>query len=391
MKTVFVSNYYNHHQSALSDALHRLTGGNYVFVATEELPEERRVMGYGQETVPDYVLYSYQSTEAYERCQRVINEADVVIAGSAPEYLLRERIKEGKLIFRYSERPLKKGFEPLNYLPRLLRWYARNPMCRPIYMLCASAYTAADYAKFGLFRNRCYKWGYFPETKWYDEKVLFALKQNGVPKILWCGRFLDWKHPDDAVCVAERLKQDGYRFELDFIGTGGLEPMLAKMIQDRGLEDCIHLLGAMPPEQVREHMERANIYLFTSDRNEGWGAVLNESMNSGCAVVASHAIGAVPFLMQDGENGLVYESGNVDMINEKVKYLLGHPEEQRRLGCAAYHTITEKWDADTAAERFIGLAQRILDGGKYPNPFANGPCSRAEIYKDKYDQITASE
>lgn len=51
----------------------------------------------------------------------------------------------------------------------------------------------------------------------------------------------------------------------------------------------------MKASEVRSYMEKADIYLFTSDFNEGWGAVLNESMNSGCAVVASHAIGSVPF------------------------------------------------------------------------------------------------
>lgn len=384
MKIIFASNFYNHHQSALSTVLHRITCGEYLFVAAEEMPEEQRNLGYGREVVPEYVLYTYKSTEEHERCQRAINEADVVITGSAPEYLLRDRIKAGKLIFRYSERPLKKGLEPLKYLPRLLRWRARNPMSKPIYMLCASAYTAADYAKFGLFRNRCYKWGYFPEAKQYDVDDLFLKKNNEVPRILWVGRFLELKHADHVIFVAERLKKAGYRFALDFIGTGVLERQLKDMIRERNLEDCVQLLGVMPPNQVRKYMERSNIYLFTSDRNEGWGAVLNESMNSGCAVVASHAIGSVPFLVKDNENGLIYESGNLDMLYEKVKYLLDNPEEQQRLGRAAYCTITEEWDAETAAERFVELAKRILAGEKYPEPYVNGPCSRSGILGDDW-------
>ena len=386
MKLVFVSNFYNHHQKALSSAFHRLTGGAYHFISTEEIPEEQRNLGYGCEDIPDYVLYAHRDEEERKLCQCIINEADVVIAGSAPEYLLRERIKAGKLVFRYAERPLKKGFEPLKYLPRLWKWHRRNPMGNPIYMLCASAYTAQDYGKFGLFRGRCYKWGYFPEAKEYDVEKLFAGKQNRVPKILWCGRFLEWKHPDDAVRIAQRLKRGGYQFELNLIGTGPLEQQLGQMIREKRLEDCVHMLGAMPPELVRKHMELANVYLFTSDRNEGWGAVLNESMNSGCAVVASHAIGAVPFLMKNGENGLIYEYGNVDMLYEKVKYLLDCPEEQVRLGGAAYRTITTQWDANRAAERFVGLAQRILEGENQPNLFVDGPCSRAEVQKDGYEQ-----
>lgn len=378
MKIVFLSNFYNHHQSALSAALHRLTNGHYFFIETQPMPASRRALGYGQDAIPEYVLQSYKSPEVRKRCHTLINDADVVITGSAPEYMLRERIRSGKLMFRYSERPLKNGLEPLKYFPRLLRWHWRNPMCKPIYMLCASAFTAADYAKFGLFRNRCYKWGYFPETMRYDEEDLFAKKQHGVPHILWCGRFLDWKHPDDAILVAERLKKAGYRFVLDLIGTGELEPQLEQLIWEKNLGDCVHLLGSMKPEQVREHMEQANIYLFTSDRYEGWGAVLNESMNSGCAVVASHAIGAVPFLIKDNENGLIYESGNIRMLYEKVKYLLDEPAEQKRLDFAAYRTIAEEWNAEIAARRLLRLSERLLSGEKRPDLYKTGPCSKEE-------------
>ena len=158
-------------------------------------------------------------------------------------------------------------------------------------MLCAGAFTYADFAKHGSFINKAYKWGYFPETKRYEsiERLVEKKKKNS---ILWCGRFIDWKHPDDALCVAERLKAAGYSFALNIIGAGELEPKLKSMIEQYGLNDCVHMLGAMPPENVREYMESSQIYIFTSDRSEGWGAVLNESMNSGCAVVASDAIGA---------------------------------------------------------------------------------------------------
>ena len=42
---------------------------------------------------------------------------------------------------------------------------------------------------------------------------------------------------------------------------------------------------------------------------DGWGAVANEAMNSACALVAGHMIGAVPYLIRQGENGLIYEDG----------------------------------------------------------------------------------
>lgn len=89
--------------------------------------------------------------------------------------------------------------------------------------------------------------------------------------ILWVGRLLEWKHPDDALQVAKRLKVAGYVFTMNIIGTGALEQKLKDMIEQYQLNDCVHMLGPMPPESVREYMESSQIFLFTSDRNEGWG------------------------------------------------------------------------------------------------------------------------
>lgn len=379
MKIVFVSAYFSHHQFALSEALWRQTKGNYVFIETKEMTEERVALGYPSRQTE----YTLKYGEQKQLAQQKIMDADVVIAGSAPEYLLRQRIQAGKLLLRYSERPLKKGLEPLKFLPRLLRWHWRNPRKKPIYMLCASGYTAGDYGKFSLFRNKTFQWGYFPETRRYED--IHKLMDSKEPaQLLWCGRFLDWKHPEDALKAAQRLKAEDYRFNLQFIGGGEWEGQLRQLAEEYGLHDCVQFLGPRKPEQVREYMERAGIYLFTSDRQEGWGAVLNEAMNSGCTVVASHAIGGVPFLVRDGENGMVYPSGDVDALFKKIRYLLEHPEQQRRMGMAAYETIVSTWNAETAAERLITLSEHLLAGKNGIPLFADGPCSRAEAIQEDW-------
>lgn len=372
MKIVFVSNFFNHHQKFFSDKMRDCC--EYAFVSTTPMPEERIKLGYSGEKEPEYVYRSYTNDDDYLKCQKLIDDADVVICGSAPQYMFSNRIKNKKIIFRYAEHPLKNGLEPMKYFPRLIKWHNRNPRKCPIYMLCASAYTASNYALFGLFKNKTYKWGYFPETKIYDLALL--MEQKCPTDILWCGRFLDWKHPDDVVEVASRLKKEGYNFRLSMIGCGEFEDAVSRMIQKNDLSDHVVLLGSMSPEKIREYMEKSGIYLFTSDKREGWGAVLNEAMNSGCAVVASRDAGSTPFLVKDGENGFVYRFKDVDKLYQNVKYLLDNPNEQKRLGSAAYHTIVDLWNAETAAERFLQMAKKILDGEDTQTLFENGPCSK---------------
>ena len=374
MNLVFLSNYYNHHQAPLCEALSAQAGVTFRFVACGEMTEERRKMWGEWRCLPDFVLVPKTQTD-WDKVSQDILDADAVIVGSAPQALLRERLKAGKLIFRYQERPLKNGSESLKLLPRLLRWHTWNPPGKPVYLLCASAYAAGDYAKMGLFRGKAYKWGYFPETRLYDIRALLAQKEAG--SIFWAGRFLDWKHPDDALRVAARLCDDGYNFTLRIAGAGVLEPQLRAMVSELHLDGCVQLLGSLRPEQVRCEMERSRIFLLTSDRREGWGAVLNEAMNSGCAVVASDAVGATPFLVKDGVNGRVYHSGDTQELYEKVRRLLDDTAAQERFGKNAYETITDTWNAQVAAGRLCELIRVILAGDPSPKFYLEGPCSCA--------------
>lgn len=377
MKVVFVSNYFNHHQKPFCEAMYRRLGADFRFISTTVMREERRKLGYAQEDFPTYVYLAYENTQCREAACRLINDADVVIAGSAPNDMLAERIRAGKLLLRYAERPYKKKASCIRKAYHFFSWRRKNLFKKKnIYMLCASAYTAEDYASLGMYKKRTYKWGYFPEVKNYDGETLMAEKEPYT--LMWCGRFIDWKHPDDAVRLARMLKDHGYDFKLNFVGTGNMEEELHALVKSLDLSDRVNFWGSMPPEQVRRHMEKAGIYLFTSDRQEGWGAVLNESMNSACAVIASHTIGSAPFLIDDGYNGLIYQSGNIDMLFEKVTYLLDHPEEQERLGYRAYSTMQNTWNAEIATERILQLTERMLAGEKSPILFENGPCSKAE-------------
>lgn len=370
MKLVFLGAYFNHHQKPLSDALAEMC--EYTYIATTQISQMRINLGYGMDTEPAYVC---RYDEDPVRAERYLDEADVIMTGSAPEKLVRKYIKQGKLIFRYSERPLKKGSQWNKYLPRLVKWHWQNPVGKQIYMLCASAYTASDYARFGLFRKKAFRWGYFPEVKRYSN--LDAVMQQKEPaEILWVGRFLDWKHPDDVLTVAEKLKNEGCKFSMKLIGTGEKEERLREMVKEKNLESYVQMPGSMKPEEVRKNMESAAIFLFTSDRMEGWGAVVNEAMNSGCAVIASDAAGSPPYLIQNGENGMLYPSGDVEELFQKTKALLDSPETAENMGRNAYHTMTSEWCADVAAARFLSLAKRFLDG-KSGTPYENGPCSPA--------------
>ncbi len=384
MTIAFVSNYYNHHQKELARELYEQTDGNYTFISTSKIGEERLKLGWGEKDTPEYVKYTYTSKESLAECQKIIDEADVVLYGSAPYSLIKNRLKKGKLTFKYSERVYKKGV-PYHKLP----WhfainFSKYIRYKSLYLLAASAYTAADYAKTFTFLNRVYKWGYFTELKKY-ENIDALIENKKCNSLLWCSRFINWKHPELPVKLAKKLRDDGYDFHLNMIGNGEMFDSIQNMIDENNLSDYVSLLGAMKPEEVRAHMEESEIFLFTSDKGEGWGAVLNECMNSTCVPVASHAIGSVPFLIDHMKNGLVYEDGNIDDLYKKVVALLDDKAFRAKLSKEAYSTMANEWNAKNAAKKLIGLSEILFKNiDKASFPYTDGVCSKASVLRDKY-------
>jgi len=122
-------------------------------------------------------------------------------------------------------------------------------------------------------------------------------------------------------------------------------------------------------------MKSHDVFLFTSDRLEGWGVVANESMANGCVLVASDEIGSVPYLVREGFNGFIFDSCNIDSLVEKVEWLLEHTIDMRLMQMHAHDNMMELWSPQHAAKSLIQLIKDLLGGGD--TSLTEGPCSKA--------------
>lgn len=377
MKITFLTNLVNHHQIYVADELFKYYGYDYTYVAFEILPDWLRKGGY-QEIERSYVLKAYESSKNREIAEKLAYESDIVIIGSAPEYLVKRRLEENKITFHYSERWFRwisYRFLSPRYWYRLYCYHTKYRNMRS-YMLCASAFTASDVNRVYAYPNKCFKWGYFTKVEIFDINQNL-IDKRGKNRIMWCSRFLHWKHPELVVNLAERLKNNGFEFVIDMFG-GGLEfEYIKQMIDTKGLCDVVHLNGNLPNDEILQEFRNHNIFLFTSDRNEGWGAVLNEAMSNGCAVVASHKIGSAPFLIKDGINGLIFKSENVDSLYNKVTSLLNNVEYCEKLAEEAYKTMVNEWSPTKASIRLINLFNVVINNQLKNYNVTEGPCSWA--------------
>lgn len=376
MKIVYCSNFMNHHQLPLANAFQK-QGNEYTFIADTPVPRERITLGYQNMNTLPFVIRSYESQEAYQQACNKVKEADVVIAGSS-EHDYFSLCSSNQVMFRYTERIFKNGEWRFRLNPRnrkdLRSVYQKYPEC---FLLASGNYVANDFTLVHAYDGRMLKWGYFPACLTYCEDDCLKMKSSAPVEILWAGRFLDWKHPGAAVQAAEAMKKKGYSFHMTMLGEGEQLEQVRAMIKEKNLTDVIRTPGSVPYEEVRSYMERSSIFLFTSDMREGWGAVLNEAMNSGCACIVDEGIGAAGFLVKSGTNGFIYKNRNQKELEMWLERLLKDDGLRQKIGENAYHTIRDVWNADTAAERLIHFVEVYQATGTM-DFYADGPMSRAE-------------
>lgn len=374
---VLISNYLNHHMLPLCLELNARTNGNFRFIATTDLRPERANLGYKRLNEEyDFVVRAYENHEEKKRATKLCYDCDVLIYGHAPQSFYSKRLLHHKVTFRYSERILKTRLTVSNSIKLVLKYLYRDAFTQysKHYLLAASAYASDDFNRFGAFKERSLRFGYFPPV--LNEENRIERDKNEKTKILWVGRFIPYKQPQLAIEIARELKQRNLPFQMTIIGTGALEEEIKRLITEYDLEDVISMEGSKPNDVVRSVMQTSDILLFTSNEEEGWGAVLNEAMDSGCVCVAYKGIGSVPFLIDNGNNGFAYENHSSIEIADICEKIINDRSLREKIGDSAKKSISEMWNAKVASERLLDFAENIKNG--QVKTYDSGPLSKAE-------------
>lgn len=397
MKIVYFSNFLNHHQKLVSDVLYNSSDVDYTFIETVPMYDWLKKSGYTDYSQEPYVLKAWENEDNRKKALELAKKVDVAFFGG-PEVLVYEIVRarnSNKISFEVSERWLKKGW--LNLLsPRLLKnqWYYHTLFRhKNFYKLCASSFGATDQYKLHSYKGKCFKWGYFTKV---DENFEVEVPELGastseITPLMWCARFLQWKHPELPILMAKRLKERGYRFVLDMFGSGEKLDDSKELVNNLGLNELVKFRGNMPNADILNQMSKHEIFLFTSDRLEGWGAVANESMSNGCVLVGSSDIGSVPYLVKDGETGMIFKSADwhtgftgsslkvdeqaLNSLTDKVEWLLNHPLERKEMAINGYKNMRDIWSPVNAAKNMLTLIDCLMNG--QDSSIIEGPCSKA--------------
>lgn len=173
-------------------------------------------------------------------------------------------------------------------------------------------------------------------------------------RILFVGRLTGEKQVD-VVLRAVAALDPALDVHFDIAGGGDQRKALEALTVQLGIEDRVTFHGRVTDEQLRELYSRSSVFAIASIA-ELQSIVTMEAMASALPIVGANAV-ALPHLVHDGENGHLFEPGDVDDLAAKLTQVLtASPAEYERMQRAsldgvAVHDINRTLDTFEALYR----------------------------------------
>lgn len=148
---------------------------------------------------------------------------------------------------------------------------------------------------------------------------------------LHIGRFSPVKNHRLMVEAAKRLKSEGYKFKINFVGGAGNEEQIKQEVVAKGLEEEITFCGLQ--SNVYPYLSNSDCFILPSVY-EGMPISLIEAMGTGLPIIAS-AVGGIPDMLQNGESAILIHP-TVDDLVEAMKKVYEEERLREELGRNAY-------------------------------------------------------
>jgi glycosyltransferase involved in cell wall biosynthesis len=126
---------------------------------------------------------------------------------------------------------------------------------------------------------------------------------------------------------------------------------LRAQARDLGLEDAVRFEPTS--SRVADWMRQIDIFVLSSE-SESFPNALLEAMACGCCPVAS-AVGGVPELITDGQNGLLCPPNDIDRFSMALRRVVADAQLRDRLRSAAARTARDEF----SAERYVACTTEL--------------------------------
>jgi len=133
----------------------------------------------------------------------------------------------------------------------------------------------------------------------------------------------------------------------------GLYDKMRKIINEKGMEDRVRLIGYVPDELMPTYYQQSEMFVLPS-LFEPFGMTTQEAMACGRPVVAS-MFGGIRNVIINGENGILVDPSKPHEFADAILKLIKNKYLSEKIGMQAYKTCQEEFSWEAIADRFLNF------------------------------------
>jgi colanic acid/amylovoran biosynthesis glycosyltransferase len=180
------------------------------------------------------------------------------------------------------------------------------------------------------------------------------MPQKATPlHIITTGSLIWRKGYEYALLAVRQLVDEQVPICLDIIGDGRERQRLLYTIQDLGLQEVVHIHGCLAPEQVRDKLQQAHVFLLAS-LSEGISNAVLEAMACGLPIVTTDC-GGMREAVTDGIEGFIVPVRDPQAIARAIYALEQQPDLRYQMGCAGRKRIERDFRLSQQSRQFRDL------------------------------------
>lgn len=178
-------------------------------------------------------------------------------------------------------------------------------------------------------------------------------KAGPIVRFIYIGWLERYKGIQDLMEAVRIVKNRKMSFELHVYGDGRLKNWLQNFIVSDFVDSSVVYHGWVTANNKVRAMQEADVIVLPSHR-EGFPNALLEAMAYQKAVIVS-AIGVVPEIIEDHVNGLIFNSGSVNELAERIVEMIQDTAQREQMAYQARQTVIEKYSIESAVSSFRSI------------------------------------
>lgn len=255
--------------------------------------------------------------------------------------------------------------QPLHKIPK--RWYEkhiRKQIC-DLSDVCIVAGTCSyNYMRgLGIAEDKLIKVfdsSTSPKSTLQDIRKIHGLPENS-RIVLYLSRMMRRKGLDLLINAFDTIADRYPNTYLVLAGDGGFKAYCEQLAETKKSRDRIKFIGKVQPDVRATYFRESDMFVLPSYHDHGeieiWGLVVNESLEQGCPVVATTAVGASFDLLDDNCGKIVKENDEVDLV-KGIEYVLNKPQEELRANCKKKYS---EYSVQKMADGFYNVFEHLLE------------------------------